>query len=67
MLVLSRRYGESIQIGKDISVTILGVRGEKIRIGVDAPEDVDVHRDEVARLISAKAEKLLKEESNQEE
>ncbi len=67
MLVLSRRYGESIQIGKDISVTILGVRGEKIRVGVDAPQNVEVHRDEVAKLISAKAEELIKEESSQEE
>lgn len=64
MLVLSRRNGESIKIGKDVVVTVLGVRGEKIRIGVDAPKNVDVHRDEVAQMI---AEAIVKDESNPEE
>ena len=62
MLVLSRRNGESIKIGKDVVVTVLGVRGEKIRLGVDAPENVDVHRDEVAQMI---AEAIVKDESSQ--
>lgn len=62
MLVLSRRNGESIKIGKDVVVTVLGVRGEKIRIGVDAPKNVDVHRDEVAQMI---AEAIVKDESSQ--
>ena len=64
MLVLSRRNGESIKIGKDVVVKVLGVRGEKIRIGVDAPKNVDVHRDEVAQMI---AEAIVKDESNPEE
>lgn len=62
MLVLSRRNGESIKIGKDVVVTVLGVRGEKIRLGVDAPKNVDVHRDEVAQMI---AEAIVKDESSQ--
>jgi carbon storage regulator len=47
MLVLTRRSQQSIVIGKDIVVTILEVRGDQVRIGVSAPRDVDVHREEV--------------------
>jgi carbon storage regulator len=47
MLVLSRRIGESIRIGPDIVIRVLGVKGSQVRIGVDAPKDVEVHREEV--------------------
>lgn len=47
MLVLTRRVSESIVIGQDIVVTVLDVRGDQVRIGVTAPRDVDVHRQEV--------------------
>ncbi len=47
MLVLTRRSQQSIMIGKDIVITILEVRGDQVRIGVSAPRDVDVHREEV--------------------
>jgi carbon storage regulator len=47
MLVLTRRSSQSIVIGKDIVVTVLEVRGDQVRIGVAAPRDVDVHREEV--------------------
>ena len=47
MLVLTRRSSQSIIIGKDVVVTILEVRGDQVRIGVSAPRDVDVHREEV--------------------
>ena len=47
MLVLTRRSSQSIVIGKDIVVTVLEVRGDQVRIGVSAPRDVDVHREEV--------------------
>ncbi len=47
MLVLTRRSQQSIVIGKDIVVTVLEVRGDQVRIGVSAPRDVDVHREEV--------------------
>lgn len=52
MLILSRRLGESIVIGDDIQVTILGVNGNQIRIGIDAPRDVAVHREEIYQRIS---------------
>jgi carbon storage regulator len=47
MLILSRRVGESIMIGDDVRVTILGVRGCQVRLGVDAPKSVAVHRQEI--------------------
>ncbi len=47
MLVLTRRVSQSIVIGKDVVVTVLEVRGDQVRIGVSAPRDVDVHREEV--------------------
>jgi len=53
MLILSRRVGESIRIGHDIVITVLEVRGESIRIGIDAPRDVQVHRQEVYAAVMA--------------
>ena len=47
MLVLTRRVSQSIVIGNDVVVTVLEVRGDQVRIGVSAPRDVDVHREEV--------------------
>ncbi|MBH56975.1 MAG: carbon storage regulator CsrA [Planctomycetaceae bacterium] len=51
MLVLSRRRDESIMIGKDITVTIVDVRGDKVRVGIDAPPSISVHREEVFHAI----------------
>jgi carbon storage regulator len=47
MLVLSRQVGESIKIGKNVTITVLNVRGNHIRIGISAPKEVPVHREEV--------------------
>lgn len=47
MLVLTRRIGESFLIGSNITVTILGIKGSQIRVGIDAPKDVEVHREDV--------------------
>ena len=47
MLILSRRVGESLMIGDDVTVTVLGVKGNQVRIGVNAPRDVEVHREEI--------------------
>jgi len=53
MLVLTRRPGESITIGDDVEVRILEVNGEKVRVGIDAPDSVEVHRREVRERIDA--------------
>ena len=47
MLILTRRVGESLRIGDDVSVTVLGIQGSQVRIGVNAPKSVSVHREEV--------------------
>ena len=53
MLVLSRRCGEAVTIGPDIRVVVLGIKGGQIRLGIEAPKTVDVHRDEVqARILN---------------
>ena len=54
MLILTRRIGETLMIGNDISITVLGVKGGQVRIGVDAPKEVAVHREEIFERISAK-------------
>lgn len=53
MLVLSRRVGESVVIGNDVVVTVLEVRGDVIRVGIEAPREVPVHRSEVHQAIAA--------------
>ncbi len=53
MLILTRRVGESLTIGDDVTVTILGVKGNQVRVGVDAPKDVAVHRQEIYERIQA--------------
>jgi carbon storage regulator len=51
MLILTRRTGERLMIGDDITISVLGVKGNQVRIGIDAPKDVDVHREEIYRKI----------------
>ena len=51
MLILTRKLGESITIGSDIKITLLEIKGKQIRIGIEAPPDVMVHREEVFKLI----------------
>ena len=47
MLILTRRVGETLMVGDDVSVTVLGVKGNQVRIGINAPKDVSVHREEI--------------------
>ena len=47
MLILTRRVGETLMVGDDVTVTVLGVKGNQVRIGVNAPKDVAVHREEI--------------------
>jgi len=55
VLIVTRRVGERIMIGSDVSVSIVGVNGSQVRIGIDAPREVDVHREEVFERIKAQS------------
>lgn len=56
MLILTRRVGETVMIGNDVTVTVLGVKGNQVRIGVNAPKDVSVHREEIYERIKREEE-----------
>lgn len=60
MLILTRRVGETLIIGDNVKVTVLGVRGHQVRIGIHAPKDVSVHREEIYQ-------RILEEQSDSEE
>lgn len=51
MLILTRRVGETVMIGDNVTVTVLGVKGNQVRLGVNAPKDVAVHREEIYERI----------------
>lgn len=56
MLILTRRVGEAVVIGEEVTVTVLGVKGNQVRIGVNAPKSVSVHRDEIYERIKNERE-----------
>lgn len=53
MLVLSRKVNESIKIGSDVTLTIVDIRGDKVRVGIDAPKQIPVHRQEIYDAIQS--------------
>lgn len=57
MLILTRRLNETVNIGNDVTVTVLGIKGGQVRLGVSAPKDVPVHREEVYERIKAEGMK----------
>ena len=58
MLILTRRLEETVMIGDDVTITVLGVKGKQVRIGVDAPREVAVHREEIYERIKAEKEQV---------
>lgn len=57
MLILTRRVGETVVIGDDVTVTVLGIKGNQVRVGVQAPKNISVHRGEIYKRIAIEQQK----------
>ena len=62
MLIITRRVGETLMIGDDVTVTVLGLKNNQVRLGVNAPDDVAVHREEVYQRIKQKIPQIPRED-----
>lgn len=67
MLILTRRIGETIMIGDDVSITVLSVKGTQVRLGTAAPKSVTVHREEVYRKIKTDQSEVISASDDNEE
>ncbi len=66
MLILTRRIGETIIIGDNVHITILGIKGNQVRVGVNAPKDVAVHREEIYQRIATEKTQSLEDTEQSE-
>lgn len=67
MLILTRRAGETLMIGDDVSITVLGVKGNQVRIGVNAPKNISVHREEIYQRIQREKSQQTDSQGHDEE